>query len=741
MTTQVDMQQRSVGPAAEPLPCASSTEFFGQQAERWMQLYQSKPQFRDRLRLFTRALREALPSGGRVLDFGCGPGAMALVFAEMGYQVTGLDGSARMIEVARREQRRRGIENASFEVMDASSLALPAGSFDAVVCSSVLEYIGDDAGLTRRLHEALRPGGVLLVSVPHAGSITGWVEDRTRSLRALSSHVGRKHLGYSLRRYGRRQFLEMLRQIGFEEFRVCYFELPLPWMALAATLSRVPFIGVMMLVVGRKMRPGQVGLSSSVVPRRARSRKNIWEATPPALRRVIGRPLGVLGPTVLLGSRFRKVRAFVEESQWWDLERIRAYQTDQLRRICTRAWQRSPFYRDWFRKAGFDPRDLRQPEDLRALPPIDRETVRAHLAEMCTVDPATSNVDFVSTGGTGGQPLHFYIGADRSSVEYAYLVASWERVGFRLGSTMAVLRGRVVPPGRDGLRCEYDPLLRHWYYSTFHMDDQDMRRYVEHMRRIGPCFLHVYPSTAAILARFIRRSGLAAPDNIRAVIAESEIVYPDQRRLVEEVFGVRYFACYGHTEKLVAAAECEHCSDYHVWPTYGYFELLDAAGRPVTTPGQRGEIVGTGFINTVMPFIRYRTGDWATYVADRCNACGRNHVLIRDIRGHRTQEMLVAHDGSLVPWTALNMHDDTFVHVLRFQFYQERPGYAVLRVVPAESFTDADARRILERLGRKLAGRVELELERVPEIETTPRGKAAYVIQKLPVRMDETDAT
>lgn len=735
--TPLDTQDR---PAQQtppaPGPAESSTEFFGWQAERWMQLYESKPQFRDRLRVFTRALREALPSGGRVLDFGCGPGAMALVFAEMGYQVTALDGSARMIEVARREQQRRGIENVWFDVMDAGSLALPSRHFDAVVCSSVLEYIEDDVALTRRLHEALRPGGWFLVSVPHTASVPGWIEDRTRSLRTLSSRVGRRHLGYSLRRYSRRGFTEMLRQVGFDEFRVRYFELPLPGFA-AATLSRLAVVGVMMLVVCRRLEPERHAPGAVGPRRRARSRKNVWEATPPALRRLIGRPLSLLGPTPLLGRRFRRVRRFVESSQWWDAERIRAYQTQQLRRICTLAYEQSPFYRAWFEKAGFDPRDLRQPEDLRAVPPIDRETVRAHLAAMCTVDPATSNVDFVSTGGTGGQPLHFYIGAERSSIEYAYLVASWERAGFALGATMAVLRGRVVPPGRDGLRCEYDPLLRHWYYSTFHMDDEDMRRYLEHIRRIGPCFLHVYPSTVAILARFIRRSGLPAPPNIRGVIAESEVVYPEQRRLVEDVFAVRYFSCYGHTEKLVSAAECEHSSDYHVWPTYGYFELLDAAGRPVTTPGQRGEIVGTGFINTVMPFIRYRTGDYATYVAERCEACGRNHVLIRDICGHRTQELLVAHDGSLVPWTALNMHDDTFLNVLRFQFYQDRPGFAVLRIVPGESFGPADQQRIAARLARKLAGRIELDVQAVPEIETTPRGKATYVIQKLPVPEDD----
>ena len=151
----------------------------------------------------------------------------------------------------------------------------------------------------------------------------------------------------------------------------------------------------------------------------------------------------------------------------------------------------------------------------------------------------------------------------------------------------------------------------------------------------------------------------------------------------------------------------------------------------MTTPGKRGEIVGTGFINTVMPFIRYRTGDWATYVADHCEACGREHIIIRDIRGHRTQEVLIAADGSEIPWTALNMHDDTFLHVRQFQFMQETPGRAVLRIVPANGFNRQDVERIQRKIGRKLDGRLTFRTELVDAIELSARGKAIYVDRRI----------
>jgi phenylacetate-CoA ligase len=466
------------------------------------------------------------------------------------------------------------------------------------------------------------------------------------------------------------------------------------------------------------------------------SRKNLWEKTPSALKAVAGRGLSPVPLSYLLGRRFRAERRFIDQMRHWSAENARTYQLQKLRTICELAWTRSPFYRDHFSEAGFTPDRLRDTTDLQALATIDRHTIATHGARMRVRSVAAPDVDQVSTAGTSGQPVHFYQQADRSFVEYAYLTESWRRAGFTLGTPLAVLRGRVVRPDRRGLRHEYDPLLRHHYYSVFHMSDENMGRYLKHIRDIGPCFLHVYPSAVAALARFCRRTGVRTPDNIRGIIAESEIVYPGQRAMVEETFGCRYFSCYGHTEKLVLAAECEHSTDYHVWPTYGYFELLDEWGRPVTTPGQRGEIVGTGFTNAVMPFIRFRTGDWATYVGPRCEACGREHTIIRDIHGHRTQEVLIAADRSEIPWVALNLHDDALLRVRQFQFFQELPGRAVLRIVPADGFGEGDIVKIHRNLDRKLDGRLAFTVECVDAIPLSPRGKAIYVDQRIPRAAD-----
>lgn len=464
--------------------------------------------------------------------------------------------------------------------------------------------------------------------------------------------------------------------------------------------------------------------------KRAWSRKNLWENSPRWVRTAAGAVLRAIPQERLLGAGFREALRFVREAQNWPAARAEAYQVAQLRAICTLARDRTPFYRRVFDAAGVDPARV-TPETLQRLPTIDRGTLREHLDEMCAVPPHAPGVDLVTTGGTSGEPLRFYIGSGRSGPEYAYLVVGWERVGYRLHLPQAVLRGRVVAPDRHGLRHEYDPVLRRHYYSNFHADDQSLARYLDHIATLGPCYLHVYPSSVTALARHLQRSGRPAPANIRGILAGSEIVYPEQRELAQRVLGVRYYSWYGHSEKLVMAAECEQATDYHVFPTYGHCELLDESGQRVTHVGQTGEIVATGFLNTVVPFIRYRTGDLATYAGEKCAACGREQMLLRDIRGHRTQEVLVAADGTAISWTALNMHDDTFDRVRQFQFVQHRPGEATLRLVALDGFCAADEERIRRRLNAKLEDRLAFDVERVAEIELTRSGKCTYVDQRI----------
>lgn len=111
------------------------------------------------------ALRIAgVSASDRVLDVGSGPGTLALCAARRVAHVTAVDFSAAMIKELRARAAQDGIANVEAAVMDAQSLALPDGSFDAAFSLFAFMFVPDRARAFRELHRVLRSGGRALVA-------------------------------------------------------------------------------------------------------------------------------------------------------------------------------------------------------------------------------------------------------------------------------------------------------------------------------------------------------------------------------------------------------------------------------------------------------------------------------------------------------------------------------------------------------------------------------------------------
>lgn len=126
------------------------------------------PAYRRRVRW----LLARLPAGpGRVLDAGTGLGNVVHVAERSRPDLswTGVDRSGERLGRALAD----GVA-APVAVADLLDLPHPDATFDAVLCSEVLEHLEDDRAALRELVRVLRPGGRLLVSVPHADFPWTW---------------------------------------------------------------------------------------------------------------------------------------------------------------------------------------------------------------------------------------------------------------------------------------------------------------------------------------------------------------------------------------------------------------------------------------------------------------------------------------------------------------------------------------------------------------------------------------
>lgn len=110
-----------------------------------------------------RALGLLPPPPARVLDCGCAFGFLTARLARR-YDVAGIDLDAGYVERARKR-----VPGGDIRRGGAADLPWPDAGFDAAVCLDVLEHVPDPAAVVAELARVVRPGGTLVVSVPHRG--------------------------------------------------------------------------------------------------------------------------------------------------------------------------------------------------------------------------------------------------------------------------------------------------------------------------------------------------------------------------------------------------------------------------------------------------------------------------------------------------------------------------------------------------------------------------------------------
>jgi SAM-dependent methyltransferase len=187
---------------------------------RYRELYELEDRhwwFRARRRIVWAMLRRArLAASPRILDAGCGTGRNLVEFGSLG-KAEGVDVSAQAVEFC----KLRGLDHVQRASLE--QLPFPAGRFDLILATDVIEHLEDDCRALGELHRVAAPGGRLVVTVP----AYTWL---------WSQHDDSLH---HQRRYTARRLCRQLTAVGWRpQLETYFFTAVLPAVAAVRTFRR-----------------------------------------------------------------------------------------------------------------------------------------------------------------------------------------------------------------------------------------------------------------------------------------------------------------------------------------------------------------------------------------------------------------------------------------------------------------------------------------------------------------------
>lgn len=421
--------------------------------------------------------------------------------------------------------------------------------------------------------------------------------------------------------------------------------------------------------------------------------------------------LNFFGPLVY-GNEYKKILAHIDEG-------------DPEQKLCDMvnyAINHVPYYRKRYK--GLTIQSIADFE--REIDFIDKDEVMAHWDEFQADGANLVRSVTGTTGGTSGKPLKLVLPQNR----YAHSMAFWHKELKWFGwnyDARAVIRNHHLPENRNYL---INPILREIIFDAFRISPSYAKKCLHAMKLYGVKYLHAYPSAAYQFLKLCQQQNLDT-SFIRLCILTSEGVTYEQRFFIENELHIKIYSSYGHSEKLIMAGNCPYSSLYHLEENYGYCELVNTEGNVIKNAGETGELVGTTFINRLMPLIRYRTGDYSSYSASSCNVHGKSQRYLNGVQGRREKSLIYKADGTTTSLTALNLHGKVYEHIDGLQYVQTKQGELTVRIIRNKKFSTEDELFLLHIHQQAMGEEAKINIQYVDRLEYQPNGKFLPLISTL----------
>jgi phenylacetate-CoA ligase len=429
-------------------------------------------------------------------------------------------------------------------------------------------------------------------------------------------------------------------------------------------------------------------------------------------------PLGDL----IFGQRMMQRIKFLEEAQYWSLEKINERRERDLQSLIHTSYTEVPIYHKLMNRSGVHPGEINTLDDLSKLPVITKDMLRAGYPKQTTRSTGRK-VFQTSTSGSTGKNLFIKEDSLTAGWYRASFILSLEWAGWQIGEPH-LQSGMTIHRKLD--RRLKDLFFGCHYVSAYQLDDKHLSMMLDIIDHHQIKYIMGYPGSLYFLAKYAITQGWNQP--LHSAVTWGDSLYPHYRETIMRAFKTQVFDTYGCAEGIQISAQCEH-GNYHIHALDTIVEFLDKDGKPVP-PGVTGNIILTRLHPGPMPFIRYQVGDLGVPSMDARCSCGRTFPTMNSIQGRNADVVITPSGNRLIVhfFTGILEH---FSEIDSFQVVQQDEETINILIVPIEKISANSLEEIRYAIQTSGAEDLKICFDIVDQIPLPPSGKHRFIINKL----------
>jgi len=365
------------------------------------------------------------------------------------------------------------------------------------------------------------------------------------------------------------------------------------------------------------------------------------------------------------------------------------------------------------------------------LPVLTKRDLQQPLHERLSNSYNSKNIFKGKTSGSSGHPFTFAKDKFAHAITWAAFHHAYNKHEIDLNTSLQA-RFYGIPLSGKG---KYVELLKDFVsnrkrFPVFNLNDDILQKYVSRFRESEYHYLNGYTSSIVLLAKYCRKIGKTLKSycpTLKICIVTSEMLFPDDRKLLEKWIGIPVINEYGASE--VGLIAMENLQGEFVLNQQNLFiEVVNKNNIPVPD-GTIGRILVTDLYNLAHPMIRYEIGDLGSL-----KTLENGTRVLENLQG-RTSDIARLPSGKVVPGltfyyvTKSIINED--VNILEFMVIQKKSSLFEIQYVSTTDINSVLKRKIQTAMSEYLEPGLDVTFTRFESLDRSNRGKLKQFISEV----------